>query len=137
MEINYYLFFFREFGNSKYKNYLPLLIISTRMNLLHIFQSIKSVSKNTLKKEKDFIMIWLTGLCSKDLSIYYSLTAWSKFNNIPQTCVTQSGKLLSLRHDQDFKNIYKSGQMMFLSNEQCNTLTQNDLNMIELQLIVH
>lgn len=85
-----------------------------------------------------FQMIWLTGLCSTEMPIHVTLTAWSKTsNNEPKHHISHSGCIYSLRNSQIAKNVFQSGQSILLSRDQINLLTNNGLDMLRLQIIVH
>lgn len=118
-----------KFGSNKYSNYLPVLVMSTRISILDFF-----ANDERLKNSKHFfLMVWLIGLNTSELPIYYSLSALSQ----KKYKISHSGQLLSLRSSQKKRDLFNSGKMLLLSENQCDILSHNGKHMIEFQIIVY
>jgi len=137
-----HFFSISDLGSSKYKDYLPLLVMTKRVNIEELLEIKLQQTTNAAKanynysNNENFLMIWLTGLCPPEMDLYFTLTAWSRVDTIYNRLV-HSGKVYSLRQSQESVHLYNSGQVMLISDEQCNCLTDNGKNLIALQVVVY
>lgn len=125
-------------GSREYRNFLPLLIMSSSVNIIELACSeYKSHSKEVRQSDQNYLMIWATGLTVPELPVSYNVTVYGASKQLPFCHLSNSLYLYSIREPQDAKSLYKSGQVLLLSPQQIRLLTNNGRYMIKLQLAVN
>lgn len=122
---------FKEFGYGVLKNCLPLAIMTTKIKISEL-ADINSERED----DRHFYMIWLTAMSSSDEPVYYTITAWSDTNGA-RVHIVNTTQAYTIRADQNPKIIYGSGKVMILTSEQINKLSNNNQEMVKLQVVVH
>ncbi|XP_036336208.1 uncharacterized protein LOC118746466 [Rhagoletis pomonella] len=128
-----------DLGSSKFKDFLPLLVMSTRIRLsdlcgidAHEYPNFWESEANT-----EYLMIWLTGIVPEEFHVAVSLTVWSRSGHVPVCHMVHSGEMYSVRRSQEVKDVCHSGQMLLLSASEMQLLTNWGKEMLELQIVVH
>ncbi|XP_039965156.1 uncharacterized protein LOC120777732 [Bactrocera tryoni] len=128
-----------DLGSSKFKDFLPLLVMTTRVRL----SDLCGIDAREFEKSEqgdtnpEFLMIWLTGIVPEEFPVTTSLTVWSRSGQIPTCHMVHSGEMYSLRKSQEIRNVCRSGQMLLLSNSEVHLLTNAGKDMLELQIVIH
>uniref|UniRef100_W8BTM1 DUF4729 domain-containing protein n=1 Tax=Ceratitis capitata TaxID=7213 RepID=W8BTM1_CERCA len=125
-----------DLGSSKFKDFLPLLVMSTRVHLSDLCGIDKREFTNP-DNNPEFLMMWLTGIVPEEFPVTVSLTVWSRSGQLPTCHMVHSGEMYSLRNSQEPKDVCRSGQMLLLSATEVNLLTNSGKEMLELQIVVH
>lgn len=136
-----------DLGGSVYKNYLPILVMSKIVNLANIIESSASElnvigHNNNYQEINDrYYILWLTGITTTDLPIFYTVTAWNvqKESLKPTLMFVSSGKLYSLRDNQDIKMIYRSSSAIIIPIQLVHQRRKSkpSQNSIEIQVVIH
>ncbi|CAD7080732.1 unnamed protein product [Hermetia illucens] len=127
----------KDLGSKDYKDYLPVLLMSTKISLADILRSEGKSRKRAIKNSDICLMIWLTGLTLPDLPIYYTLIAWCRKCKVPRCHIAHSGQIYPIRNKQDYRSVFKSGQFLLLRYEQWMLLSNNGNDLMELQIVIH
>lgn len=128
-----------DLGSSKFKDFLPLLVMSTRVRLsdLCCIDEREFVKSKQSDMNPEFLMIWLTGIVPEEFPVTTSLTIWSRSGHIPTCHMVHSGEMYSLRRSQEIRDVCRSGQMLLLSSTEVHLLTNAGKEMLELQIVIH
>ncbi|XP_055859304.1 uncharacterized protein LOC129921487 [Episyrphus balteatus] len=128
----------RNLGHDKFKDFIPVLVMSTKVSSFELCCS-KPEFQDCPENHTtgSFLMIWLTGIVAPQEPIFYSLTVWARSGNVPSCHIVHSGQLYSVRNSQNSKTIHESGQMLLLSQNQVDLLTNKGRNMLELQIQIN
>lgn len=126
-------------NNNEYDNYLPILFMSTKINLFDLIDTKNNEHLKNMVNDcnEELLIVWLTNLIPSHIVINYCITAWPRYSKLPECHLSRSGKMPSARYKINIKELYKSGQAMILTQTQCNKLTSNGKNMIEFQIIIN
>ncbi|KAL9897835.1 uncharacterized protein ACN427_006220 [Glossina fuscipes fuscipes] len=128
-----------DLGVSKYKDFLPLVVMSSRINLAQIC----SLNENEhgehidIARSTEFLLIWLTGIAPEDSPISVSVTVWANSGETPKCHLVYSGELYPIRNSQKGIDVFKSGNMLMLTALQLDLLTEGGTQMINAQIVVH
>ncbi|XP_065361025.1 uncharacterized protein LOC135954732 [Calliphora vicina] len=120
-----------DLGSSEYKDFLPILVMTTRISL----NELCGLRDQTSALE--FFLIWVTGIAPEEFPTSVSLTVWSRSGRVPSCHVVYSGQMYSIRKSQRALDVWQSGRMLLLSAHEIDTLTCNGKEMLNLQLRVH
>ncbi|XP_054735285.1 uncharacterized protein LOC129242584 [Anastrepha obliqua] len=128
-----------DLGSSKFKDFLPMLVMSTRIRLSDLCGIRAHEHPKFFESEAntEYLMIWLTGIVPEEFPVGISLTVWSRSGKVPTCHIVHSGEIYSVRQSQDIKEVWRSGQMLLLSASDLQLLTNGGKEMLELQIIVH
>uniref|UniRef100_A0A1A9WJR3 DUF4729 domain-containing protein n=1 Tax=Glossina brevipalpis TaxID=37001 RepID=A0A1A9WJR3_9MUSC len=126
-------------GCNEYKDLLPLLVMSSRINLAQIcsFNENEQGEHIDIAKSREYFLIWITGIVSEEFPISVSLTVWANSCDVPKCHLVYSGELYSLRNSQEGIDVFRSGKMMMLDALKLGVLTEEGTQMINAQLVVH
>uniref|UniRef100_A0A1A9V3S6 DUF4729 domain-containing protein n=1 Tax=Glossina austeni TaxID=7395 RepID=A0A1A9V3S6_GLOAU len=128
-----------DLGSSRYKDFLPILVMSSRINLAQMC-SLNERDHHDLfadGKSKEFIIIWITGIVPEQFPISVSLTVWAHTGQAPNCHMVYSGEMYSVRKSQRGIDVWRSGHTLLLSPIEINLLTKGGEEMLNLQLSVH
>lgn len=120
-----------DLGSSEYKDFLPMLVMTTRLSLSQM------CGLGEESSELQFFLIWITGIALDEFPTSVSLTVWPRSGAAPSCHVVYSGQMYSIRKPQRGLDVWQSGRMLMLSPQEINALTNNGRDMLNLQLIVH
>uniref|UniRef100_A0A0A1XSD3 Mucin-16 n=1 Tax=Zeugodacus cucurbitae TaxID=28588 RepID=A0A0A1XSD3_ZEUCU len=128
-----------DLGSSKFKDFLPLLVMSTRIRLSDLcgIDAREFAKSEQSVINPEYLMIWLTGIVPEEFPVTTSLTVWSRAGQIPACHMVHSGEMYSLRKSQEIRDVCRSGQMVLLSSSEVHLLTNAGKEMLELQIVVH
>lgn len=118
-------------GSSEYKDFLPILVMATRISL-HEMCGLRDKT-NSL----EFFLIWVTGIVPEEFPISVVMTVWSRSGKIPKCHVVYSGQMYSIRNSQRALDVWQSGRMLLLSEQEINVLTCGGREMLNVQLSAH
>ncbi|XP_067645871.1 uncharacterized protein [Eurosta solidaginis] len=128
-----------DLGSSKFKDFLPLLVMSTRIRLSDLcgidVQEYPEFGESEANTE--YLVIWLTGIVPEEFPVGVSLTVWPRSGQVPTCHMVHSGEMYSVRRSQEVKDVCRSGQMLLLSTSEIQLLTNGSKEMLELQIVVH
>lgn len=129
-----------DLGNSEYKDYLPVLLMTSRVSFKQMCGEMKkeqSAERDQHSLEK-CLVVWLTGLLPENHSISVSLDLRPIMDAQMRSCYIQySGDMYSIRNSQNVVDVWKSGQMLLLSAAQVEQLTNGGKDMLEIQVEIH
>ncbi|KAM7356767.1 uncharacterized protein ACRADG_002401 [Cochliomyia hominivorax] len=118
-------------GSSEYKDLIPILVMTTRISL----NEMCGLRENS--SDLDFFLIWVTGIAPEEYPISVTIVIWSRSGKVPACHVVYSGQMYSIRKSQRAFDVWQSGRMLLLSNQEIELLTCNGKEMLNLQLSVH
>lgn len=121
----------KDFGYGQFRDCLPVAIMTTKIKFSNLAE-VECVEED----RRHFYMIWLTAMSSSVEPVFYTLTAWSGTDDARVHSVNSS-QTYSIRADQNPKSVYGSGMVMILTSEQINRLSNNNQDMVKLQVVVH
>lgn len=128
-----------DLGSSQYKDFLPILVMSSRINLAQMC-SLNERDHHDLFADgisKEFIIIWITGIVPEQFPISVSLTVWAHTGQVPHCHMVYSGEMYSVRKSQRGIDVWRSGHTLLLSPIEINLLTKGGEEVLNLQLSVH
>uniref|UniRef100_A0A1B0AI70 DUF4729 domain-containing protein n=1 Tax=Glossina pallidipes TaxID=7398 RepID=A0A1B0AI70_GLOPL len=128
-----------DLGSTQYKDFLPILVMSSRINLAQMC-SLNERDHHDLfadGKSKEFIIIWITGIVPEQFPISVSLTVWAHTGQVPHCHMVYSGEMYSVRKSQRGIDVWRSGHTLLLTPIEINLLTNGGEEMLNLQLSVH
>ncbi|XP_058463618.1 uncharacterized protein LOC131437944 [Malaya genurostris] len=108
----------RDFGSSEFKDYLPVLLMSTK------FKFNDSEVDESEQDGGQQYLFWLTGIVSEHLKIEYTLTVGSH--------KSQSGFIYPLGQPQEIASIFESGAGLIISQQQISRLLSSEDNLLQL-----
>ncbi|XP_037818913.1 uncharacterized protein LOC119608529 [Lucilia sericata] len=120
-----------DLGSSEYKDFLPILVMTTRISLNEMCGLKDGAST------MEFFLIWITGIAPEEFPVYVSLTIWCRSGRVPLCHTVYSGKIYSIRESQRAFDVWQSGRMVLLSSQEIDALTSGGKEMLNLQLSVH
>uniref|UniRef100_A0A1B0B6U2 DUF4729 domain-containing protein n=1 Tax=Glossina palpalis gambiensis TaxID=67801 RepID=A0A1B0B6U2_9MUSC len=128
-----------DLGSSQYKDFLPILVMSSRINLAQMCSLNERDHHNLFadSKSKEFVVIWITGIVPEQFPISVSLTVWAHTGQAPHCHMVHSGEMYSVRESQSGIDVWRSGHTLLLSPIEINLLTKGGKEMLNLQLSVH
>lgn len=122
-------------GSNRFKNYLPIMVMTTRLQLDQLHPRASSSSSSPAES---VFMVWLTGICPTQNPIYVTLTVWQRpHKNKPSMHRVQSGHLYSIRMPQKAIDVFRSGHGIVLTTQQCNSVTSGGKKLIKMQVTVN
>lgn len=121
----------KEFGYGQFRDCLQVAIMTTKIK----FSDLAQVESDP-DDRRHFYMIWLTTMSSSDEPTYYTITAWSGTDGT-RVHIVNSTQTYSIRADQNPEIVYRSGMVTILTSEQINRLSNNNKDMVKLQVVVH
>uniref|UniRef100_A0A1I8PD03 DUF4729 domain-containing protein n=1 Tax=Stomoxys calcitrans TaxID=35570 RepID=A0A1I8PD03_STOCA len=124
-----------DLGSHEYKDYLPVLIMTAPLTMADM--GLVSHEESKTKQEEEFLLIWVTGITSKNLCLSVTLTLWSRSGQTPNCHLLYSGDMYPIRNSQKALDVWKSGHMLMLSSAQVEQLTNGGKDMMNVQLEVH
>ncbi|KAJ6640869.1 hypothetical protein Bhyg_05802, partial [Pseudolycoriella hygida] len=120
----------KEFGSVNLNDCLPVAVMTTKIKLSELTEV------ECEEDRRHFYLVWLTAMSSSMDPVYYTITAWSGAQDA-RVHVVNSTQCYSIRDIQSPKNVYGSGMVMILTSEQIKRLSNNNQEMIKLQVVVH
>uniref|UniRef100_A0A1B0A803 DUF4729 domain-containing protein n=1 Tax=Glossina pallidipes TaxID=7398 RepID=A0A1B0A803_GLOPL len=128
-----------DLGVSEHKDFLPLVVMSSRINLAQICSLNEKEHGDHIEiaRSTEFLIIWLTGIAPEDSPISVSLTVWANSGETPKCHLVYSGELYPIRMSQKGIDVFKSGNMLILTALELDLLTEGGTQMINAQLVVH
>ena len=120
-----------DLGSSEYKDFLPILVMTTRLSLSQMCGLDADAS------ELQYFLIWITGIALEEFPTSVSLTVWPRSGVVPSCHFVYSGQMYSIRKSQRGLDVWQSGRMLMLSDPEIEALTNHGRDMLNLQLIVH
>lgn len=88
-----------------------------------------------------YCILWLTGITTTDLPIFYTVTAWNVKKKLPKPNLlfVSSGQLYSLRDNQDIKMVYRNGSAIIIPIHALDKRRKSKSNQmsIEIQVVIH
>lgn len=105
-------------------------------NLLNKIESdeMTTLESTNTEIEKSHFMIWLTGICTKDLPVHYHMTLMSKQMENPGQKIIFSGALYPWRSEQTIHKLYDTGNALILTSQQFQQLTRNGKEVIQIKV---
>ncbi|XP_063700384.1 uncharacterized protein LOC134830744 [Culicoides brevitarsis] len=122
----------RDLGSTEFRNYLPILVMTTKFKASSIF------GENEIKsREQSHFMIWLTGLAIEELPVHYTLTLCS--NKLPNSSrkIVFSNEIYSWRQDQSTRALYESGNALILTHQQFMQLSHDGTELIRVKICIN
>lgn len=121
------------------QNLLTVLLLTTKFKMSNLINKIESDENSTLEStnietEKSHFMIWLTGLCTKELPIHYKMSLLSKPLQNPGQKIIFSGPLYPWRSEQTIHKLYETGNALILTSQQIQQLTRNGKEVIQIKV---
>lgn len=124
----------RDLGSTRYKNYLPVMVMTTRLPL----DQFQPTTSSPAPHSESCFMVWLTGLCPTQNPVHITLTVWHRpHKNQPILHRVQSGILYCIRMPQNAVDVFRNGQAIVLTSQQCNNATHGGSKLLKLQVTVH
>ncbi|KNC23865.1 hypothetical protein FF38_05616 [Lucilia cuprina] len=120
-----------DLGSSEYKDFLPVLVMTTRISLNEM------CGLKDRPSTMEFFLVWITGIAPEEFPVFVSLTIWCRSGRVPSYHTVYSGEMYSIRESQRALDVWQSGRMILLSSHEIDKLTNGGQEMLNLQLSVH
>lgn len=113
-------------SSTQYKNLLPLLIMSSRLNLAQMYSMNEHDYHDciAIAKSTEFCLIWIARIAPEEFPISVTFTVLADKTQIPKCHMVYSGEAYSIRKSQQNIDVCKSGRVLSLSSLEMDFLTQ-------------
>lgn len=114
-----------------FRDGLPIAVMTTKVKFSDLIEM-----ECDPDDDRHFYLVWLTAMTSSTQTVHCTITAWSGMED-GQVHIVNTMQAYSIRLDQNPKMLYQSGQVMMLTADQINRLSNNSQDMVKLQIVVH
>lgn len=125
------------------KDLLPILLMSGRTHWSNSFGyaelwEARELSKGNPILDKEFLVMWLTGVVPRDMKLLATFSVWSTLGPQMADCVgVSTGYIYDIRESSDLGRIVRSRSSMILPMSMISQMTDNGSRLLPIQVKVY
>ncbi|EDX11371.1 GD14955 [Drosophila simulans] len=125
------------------KDLLPVLLMSARTHWANSFGysehwDAREVSEENPIPDKEFLVLWLTGVVPRDMKLLATISVWSTLGPQMADCVdVNTGYIYDIREPSEVGRIVRSRSSMILPMSMISQMTDNGSRFLPVQVKIH